>query len=345
MQQTYEYFIVDPATWKDVKQIENVTGSSISWDLDSDTLVSASIDITEAVDECYVRIYLVTIQNGVKERFPLGTFLVQTPSYKFDGKIKSTTSDAYSPLIELKETPPEYGYTIMKGTNILERSGQLIRENARAPVVTTNCDKTLYSDFTADVNDTWLSYLGDFLSNADYNLMLDEIGRILFSPYVRVDEMQPVQIFTDDNSSILYPDLSVERDLYGIPNVVDVVYSSDGLYYVGHAENDEAGSPTSITNRGRKIIYRETNPSFTGTPSKAQVQEYAEKLLKSKSSLEYTVTYKHGYCQNRVGDCVLLNYTRADLNNVKAKVIRQTITCKPGCPVEETAVYTKNLWR
>lgn len=345
MQQTYEYFIVDPATWKDVRQIENVAGSSISWDLDSDTLVSASIDITESVDECYVRIYLVTIQNGVKERFPLGTFLVQTPSYKFDGKIKSTTSDAYSPLIELKEVPPEYGYTIMKGANILERSGQLIRENSRAPVVTTNCDKTLYSDFTADVNDTWLSYLIDFLSNADYNLMLDEIGRVLFSPYVRVDEMQPVQTFTDDNSSILYPDLAVERDLYGIPNVVDVIYSSDGLYYVGHAENNEAGSPTSIKNRGRKIIYRETNPSFTGTPSKTQVQEYAEKLLKSKSSLEYTVTYKHGYCQNRVGDCVLLNYTRADLNNVTAKVIRQTITCKPGCPVEETAVYTKNLWR
>ena len=345
MKQTFEYFVVDPGTWKDIKPLRTVTGSTISWDLDSETLGSASIDVTDNVDECYIRTYLVTIQNGVKERFPLGTVMVQTPSYKFDGRVRTNTLDAYSPLIELKETQPEYGYTIMKGTNILERAGQLTRENVRAPVVTTSVEKTLYSDFTADVNDTWLSYLGDFLSNANYQYSLDEMGRILLAPYVRVDEMQPVWTFTDDENSIFYPDMSVSRDLYGIPNVVEVVYSSDGQYYVGRAVNEESGSPISVKNRGRKIVYRETSPSFTGTPSQAQVQEYAENLLKKKSSLEYTVTYKHGYCQNRIGDCVLLNYTRAGLNNVKAKVTQQTITCEPGCPVEETAVYTRNLWR
>ena len=345
MKQTFEYFVVDPGTWKDIKPLRTATRSTISWDLDSETLGSASIDVTDNVDECYIRTYLVTIQNGVKERFPLGTVMVQTPSYKFDGRVRTNTLDAYSPLIELKETQPEYGYTIMKGTNILERAGQLTRENARAPIVMTTGEKTLYSDFTADVNDTWLSYLGDFLSNANYQYSLDEMGRILLAPYVRVDEMQPVWTFTDDENSIFYPDMSVSRDLYGIPNVVEVVYSSDGQYYVGRAVNEESGSPISVKNRGRKIVYRETSPSFTGTPSQAQVQEYAENLLKKKSSLEYTVTYKHGYCQNRIGDCVLLNYTRAGLNNVKAKVTQQTITCEPGCPVEETAVYTRNLWR
>ena len=80
MQQTFEYYIVDPATWKDAKKIENVKLCSISRDSDAGTLGSASINITESVGECYVRIYLITIQNGTKERHPLGTFLVQTPS-------------------------------------------------------------------------------------------------------------------------------------------------------------------------------------------------------------------------------------------------------------------------
>lgn len=69
------------------------------------------------------------------------------------------------------------------------------------------------------------------------------------------------------------------------------------------------------------------------------------KLLKSLSTVEYTITYTHGYCQTRLGDCVRLNYKAAGLTDVKAKVISQSITCESGCPVEETAKYTKNLWR
>ena len=80
MQQTYEYYIVNPTTWKDEKLIDNVKKATISRDSDAETLGSATIDITETVGECYIRIYLITIQNVVKEKHPLGTFLVQTPS-------------------------------------------------------------------------------------------------------------------------------------------------------------------------------------------------------------------------------------------------------------------------
>ena len=82
-----------------------------------------------------------------------------------------------------------------------------------------------------------------------------------------------------------------------------------------------------------------------GDPTKNQIDEYAEQLLRELSSIEYTVTYTHGYCPVRIGDCVRLNYARAGLNGVKAKVISQTITCEPGCPVTEKAVFTTKLWR
>ena len=41
----------------------------------------------------------------------------------------------------------------------------------------------------------------------------------------------------------------------------------------------------------------------------------------------------------------MLNYQRAGLKYVKAKVISQSISCETGCPVEETAIYTTKLWR
>ena len=83
---------------------------------------------------------------------------------------------------------------------------------------------------------------------------------------------------------------------------------------------------------------------MNGDPTKNQIQEYAERLLRELSTLEYTISYTHGYCPVRIGDCVRLNYTKAELIGVKAKVISQSIKCESGCQVTEKAVFTKKLW-
>ena len=345
MQQTFEYYTVDPGTWKDAERIDTVKSCTITRDSEADTLGSATFDITESLGECYIRVYLVTIQNGVKERHPLGTFLVQTPSSSFDGKIRDISMDAYTPLLELKENQPPLGYSLFKESNIMDYAYLLSREHARAPVVETQCDTNLYYDFVADVNDTWLTFIRDLISNAKYTFALDELGRILFAPKQDTASLQPVWTYTDDNSSILYPELTMDHDLYGIPNVVEVVYSNGSDSYYAKVVNDDSNSPISTINRGREIIYRDTNPNIIGNPTEDQIKEYAEQLLRELSTVEYSVTYYHGYCPTRLGDCVRLNYSRAGLNGVKAKIVSQSIKCEPGCPVTEKAVFTTKLWR
>lgn len=345
MKQTFEYYTVDPGTWKDVKKLENVKSCTINRDSEADTLGSATIDVSESLGECYIRVYLITIQNGITEKHPLGTFIVQTPSSTFDGKTRSVTMDAYTPLLELKENPPELGYSILKGENIMDNAYRLVREHARAPVVKTECTETLYSDFVANTDDTWITYTKDLIANAKYTFDLDELGRILFSPKRDTASLQPVCTFDDSNSSILYPEISMKHDIYGIPNVVEVIYSNGSDYYYARVVNDDSNSPISTVNRGREIIHRVSNPSMSGEPTEHQIKEYAEQLLKELSTLEYTITYTHGYYPVRLGDCVRLNYEKAELRNVKAKVINQSIKCQSGCPVSETAVFTKKLWR
>ena len=345
MQQTFEYYVVNPNNWKDDYQLKNVKKSTINRDSTAETLGSATIDVTDYVGECYIRTYLITIQNGVREKHPLGTHLVQTPSSTFDGKKRDVSMDAYTPLLELKENPPPLGYSILKGENVMENAYQIIREHVRAPVVKTECDKTLFKDFVANTNDTWITFCSDLIANAKYVLDLDELGRVLFAPKQETASLQPMWTFTDDNSSILYPELTLKQDLYGIPNVVEVVYSSGKNYYSARVVNDDSNSPTSTARRGREIIHRVTNPELSGDPTEEQIQLYAENLLKELSTLESTVTYTHGYCPVRVGDCVRLNYTRAGLKNIKAKVISQSIKCETSCSVTEKAVYATKLWR
>lgn len=345
MQRTYEYFVVDPSSWRDKRQIRDVKSCSIERDSEADTLGSASIDTAEMLGECYVRAYLITIQNGIRERHPLATFLIQTPNFSFDGKAPSNTADAYTPLLELKENPMPIGYSVLKGENVMDAAYRITRDRVRAPVVKPSCDTKLYNDFVANLDDTGLSFVSDFILNAKHELALDEMGRILFAPIQDLASLQPVWTYTDDNSSILLPELSIKSDLFGIPNVIEVVYSDAKHNVYVRVVNDDPNSPTSTVNRGRELVHRVTDVSSMGDPTENQIEEYARNLLRQLSTVECTVTYTHGYCPVRLGDCVRISYSRSGLEDIKAKVIKQSIKCTSDCLVTETAQFTKQLWR
>ena len=270
--------------------------------------------------------------------------------------------DAYTPLIELKESPPPIGYYIPKSTddnevNVMDIAYRLTREHVRAPVVKTENETLNQSDFVSDESDNWLTFLSDFISNhvyvvgdktkatVNYAFSLDEMGRILFAPSQDTASLQPIWTYDDGNSSILYPDISMQHDLYGVPNVVEVVYINGSDNWTCVAENHNPNSPISIENRGRRVVKRITNPDLYGNPTNAHVQEYADQLLEALSTLEYSVTYTHAYCPVRIGDCVRINYARSGLVDIKAKVVTQSIKCTPGCPVTEKAVFIAKLWR
>lgn len=345
MEQSFEYYTVEPTTLADVKRLDTVKNASFSRDSDSQTLGSATIDVTNSFGESYIRGYLVTSQNGVTEKFPLGTVLTQTPSSSFDGMTMNVSMDCYTPLIELKEKPLPIGYTVRKGANIMQAARQLMINNCRVPVGNVTCDIVLEEDFIADTNDTVLSFVMALIKIAEYELGLGERGNILFLPIQELESLQPIWTFDDGNSSILLPEITVNHDLYGIPNRVEVYYSYGGDYMEVSVENNDENSPTSIQSRGRVIPYRVSYPSARGYQTEAQIRAYAEKVLKESSTLEYTVSFTHAYVPVRIGDCVRLNYTRAGITDIKAKIISQDIKAQPGCQVSTTAVFKSKLWR
>lgn len=348
MQQTYEYYVVDPFTWGDIERLENISSCKIVRDLDSETLGSASIETENDLTDKYVRAYLIAIQNGETRKVPLGTHLYQTPSISYDGKMKKMTQDGYTPLIELKEKVMPVGYGIQPSQNnvyAVSLAAAYTRESLRAPVIIPeDTGIALTESFMSEMNDTRLSFLSDLLAASNYRFGLDELGKVIFEPIQSLAAMRPIYEFNDDNSSILNPQISMERDLYGVPNVVEVVYSTaDGNFLYSKEVNNNPNSIVSTIARGREIWYRETDPKVVAGITQAQLNEYTKNRLKELSSIEYQVTYTHGYCDVRIGDCVRLNYSKAGLDGVNAKVIKQTIDCKSGCQVEETAVFSKSL--
>lgn len=354
MKQTYEFYRVNPIAWTDDERIWSIKSCTINRDMDDETLGSATFDGLDMEGEFYIRVYLIAFQNGKQKKEPLGTFLIQTSVSSFTGKQNTLKIEAYTPLIELKEKYPPVGYALMNGDDILKQAYKLTETYVRAPVVYNDSSMRQVKapmGFVAELEESWLKFIEAMLKNVDMNFDLDPMGNILFRPNVDFSSMQAVFTYTDDNSSILYPEISMDYDLYNVPNVVEVVISVAGGYYTARVVNDDEWSDISTVRRGREVVYRVHNPSDLKTQNaltsagKLYANQYATNLLKELSTIQRTINYVHGYCGVRVGDCVRINYKRAGMTNIRAVVVSQSIQCTPGCPVTEKAVYTEKLWR
>lgn len=353
MQQTFEFYKVNPKTWLDDETINTIKSCTINRNREDETLGSANFEGDNLEGEFYIRTYLIAIQDGHRIKEPLGTYLVQTKYTSFNGRKEGLTIEAYTPLMELKEKYPTVGYSLLPGDDVLSRAVDLTAENARAPVVrNANVKKSVANKtgFVAEIEESWLSFITGLLLNVDMRLNLDAMGNIMFSPIIDARSMAAVFTYSDDNSSILYPEIKMDYDLYQVPNVVEIVISNETGYYVSRVVNDDPLSPISTIKRGREVVYRMSNPDglittdITTALGKHYIEDFAKNTLRNLSMIRRTITYTHGYCPVRVGDCVRLNYERADLVDIKAVVISQNIECVPGCPVTEVAEYTENLW-
>lgn len=371
MKQTYEVYTVDPATWLNDKYLDTVTGASITRDISSDTVVSGSIDYVGELNEEYVRVYLVAEQDDEVERVPLITMLCQTPSTEYNGKYTKTSITGYSPIIELEGEYPPIGYTIPKnypswlyptrsdGLRVVTRIDEFItditRSYCRAPVITmtelTDVENFngLYQDYVAGKEDNWFSIVKSMLERVNYKFMVDPMGNISFYKQPQYTQMQPKWTYSYGNSSILTADISIDRDLYNMPNVVELIVTTNAGQTISvAAENHNTGSIMSIENRGRRVVKREIDPAMLGTVSKnidtESLLDYAKELLVQYSSLAYTVSYSHGYCPVTVGDCVIINYEDAGIHNERAYVISQSIDCTTGCKVNETAMFVRSYY-
>lgn len=354
MQQTFSFYKVDSTTWKDTSPIDSVINCTITKDKNDETLGYCTMTADNIFGEQYIRIYLDVTQDNIFHHIPIGTYLTQTNFSSFNGKKTDLQIDAFSPLIELKEKKVPIGYFIPAGVVVLKEVQKIIDENCRAPIsentkvfIESNTYK-MENAFVANVDENWFTYLNSLLNNLNFEFGLNDLGEIEIQEQQTVESKTKIWTYSDDEESILYPEISLNQDLYGIPNVIEILTSSpvsekSKLY---RAENKNPSSPISIQNRGREVIERTVITDLISSDNTDKYySEMANSILHQKSTIEYTVSYKHGFCPVHIGDCVEIDYARSKLGSIKAKVMSQSIECVLGCPVSETASYTVNMWR
>lgn len=343
MEQSFVFCEVDPASWDDSRVLSQVKDAEIKFDNGLETMGNASLTVDGEVGECYVRLYLAARQGDESERVPLGTFLVQTPVKETDGRRASRRCACYTPLLEAKEKYPVFGAVAANGRYAEECAAEVLRNALRAPVTPYNGSTVLQSTVVAEPSQTALEFARKLLDIADVHLTLDGFGHVGIAPNIEPIAAQPRWTFRDDEDSIIKGDKRETADWYGIPNVVEVVWSGARGTVIARAVNSDEDSPLSTVGRGRDVVRRITDPALTN-PDEAAVKAYAERELRRLCAMERSVVIKHGWCGVRVGDCVRLELERDGIS-ANGIVTAQTITCKTGCTVESTVKWTESLWR
>lgn len=340
---SFEYMLVDPATWMDVGVLDTVSSCHITRDLEMDTLGQATFQIADLDDgERWIRCYMDAEQGRQRERVCLGTFLVQTPRKTSDGMATFMECTAYTPLHVLAEAKPNSGYALRSGADCVGAARSVCEGHGLAPVVAPDGYSAVLDDhYVAPSDASWLDVAKTLLASAGMKMDVDPYGRIVFAPDMPAYAMSPSWTFRDDETSIILPDVSEEMDWYGLPNVC-VVSTPSGI--VGRAENADPSSRLSTASRGREVTLKVDDPDeLRAGCTQAKADAVALRRLRENSVMERTANVSHGYCPVTIGDLVRVEAPSLSLI-VDAQVVKQEMELGTAIKVDATLKCREELW-
>ena len=327
---SYHATLVDPITMEDIGYGDeasfDITGGSISR-TDTDLRQSADISTVdiELERESWIRVYMIATQGVEKQRIPIFTGLAITPSKNVNGRRTEISIQCYSVLKPLQDILLPKGWFVDTGvscTNIIRQLTDPISN-----IVTIAPTDAMFDDYIiAENNETYLSMLDAVLTSMNWRIRIDGYGRVSIGPYAN----EPAQIFDGRSNDVLEPQVKIDNDWYGCPNVLRVTTNYDE-----YIEYDYSDSIYSIPSRGRQVWAEESNCNLTNGES---LEFYAKRRLKELQDFAVKVSYQRSYDPAVFPtDVVRINYPEYDISGV-FYVTSQTVTLGYGSATQEEVI-------
>ena len=314
---------VDPATWNDVR-FYNFTGGSISR---SETDQSADLNLTERLDEKWIRIYLNAQQVSGSAHVALFTGITSTPERQINGTRESFATDCYSVLKPADDMLLQRGYYAPQGVNAALLAAELLRVGP-APVEYAEPAPKLQEPIIAEDSETNLTMAQKLMDAIGWMIRIDGMGKIRIC-------QKPTEIaarFDAIDGDAIEPQLSDVEDWFDCPNCLRV---SSGENTV-ELKDEDPNSRLSTVSRGREIWQQESSVTLG---DRETLYEYTARKLQELQSPARTRSYSRRFDPNVFpGDLIDLHYPRQKIMG-RHRVSTQTITIGYGCRTSEEAVY------
>lgn len=322
---TYYATRVNPRTWSDAGEIPIISGS-VTKNAKSNLVVSADVSVREDIGtEEWIRLYMIAEQGGAKERVPLFTGIVSSPSRDIKGNAETRKLDCYSVLKVAADILLPLGWFAPARTS----GGELIKillQDLPCPVELDEGSPNILSSFVAGDEDTKLSVAQEIAEAINWQIKVNGDGSVRICP-------KPLTIagtFDNIENDIIETSVTDSRDIFSVPNVVRVTLDGSAAT----ARDDDPDSIYSTVSRGREIWLQEAATLAAGE----SLGEYAARRLKELQNPSRKLSYTRRFQPDvDVNDLVSIVYPRQNIGDV-FRVQSQTIELSHGAKVKEEAI-------
>lgn len=201
-------------------------------------------------------VFCLQMPDGWAE-WPLGVFLLSSPTRKDVNKKIKREIEAYDSSLILKEDKFIDRYFLAAGTKYTVAINEILNGAGIWKINIIDHPGTLAVDKEFEIGTTKLFAINELLTAINYtSLWVDENGYFVAQPYVLPSDREVEYEYRTNDLSIIHPGSTEELDLFAVPNQW-VRYISDpdrGTVLRSVYTNELSTSKTSTISRGRTIV-------------------------------------------------------------------------------------------
>jgi hypothetical protein len=278
----YTWSYINDSTWSDMadKKLREL------WTLDKVSAVKV-----DWLNDRVQPFIMFQMQNGEWVEFPMGIFLLSSPTKKDEQGTIVRQVEAYDGLIILDQDKFTERMYFKAGTLYEEvvkgvlRSAGITKVNMQFP-----SGARLQRDKEYATGDSKLTAVNDLLNECNNTpVWVDASGYFRSSEYERPDRKSVGYTYSDQELSIIVEGIEEELDLFDIPNSWVVTMSNpEDEPLTARKENTNADSLTSIPARGRKIVdFRQVDD----ISSQEALESYIERIASEASQVYGSIKF------------------------------------------------------
>jgi hypothetical protein len=222
--------------------------------------------------------------------FPLGIFLLSSPTRKDSNNNIYREVEAYDGLLILRDDKFDSRYTVPAGTNYRQAVIDILASAGITKHNIEQTDKVLPVDMEFAPGTEKLEAINALLQAINYTpLYVDVYGYFTSMTYRSPSIRAAEYTYKDDELSIVYPGMEERLDLFNVPNKWVVVCSNAEQSLMSSYTNSNPNSPTSTVNRGRTIVdYREV----TDIADQQSLDAYVQRIAFEASQVYGKLTFE-----------------------------------------------------
>lgn len=311
----YRFELLTP-TGAPAGTLDGVQGGTLDYNANTAVKAGGKIEVVTAaaINWNRLRIRPWYVLDDTTE-WPLGVFIPVAPQRRQTATATTEPVELLGKLTALDQSFTTTTLAYGPGTVVTDAVRDQVAAAGQTGLAITASSKTLLTAMVWPAGTSRLQIINELLASINYwSMWADGWGNLRADPYQLPSERPVRYEFLDAPDSIGYsPDLTVDTDMFAIPNRVIVLGagSAGSAALVGTWDNTDPASPYSQPSRGYQVTRRVTGSTAV---DQTIIDAEARRIGVEASMVASTVQIRHAPVPLDLNDVIRLRNTQAGID-------------------------------